>query len=198
MTPSEKGEFWLYLADVMAYYGKPSSEFVNNVWWEALKGYELEPIKRALSAHVQDADRGQYQPKVADVTRFLGGTSSDRAQLAWSIVVEAMARVGAYQDVDFGDAAVHQAIKDVGGWPTLCRAELEELRHLQHRFMQGYQVYALRGAPAAPVSLAGDRSTDDTYAVRNLQPPQPVHVLSDLRRVDPKLLLPGPVLTIGE
>jgi hypothetical protein len=196
VIPDEKSTFEAYIGDVLAYYRQDVTDFLLDVWWAGCQQYAFEDVKRALQAHIQDPDRGQFAPKLADLTRQLGGAATDRSVIAWGIVLEAARSVGAYRDVDFGDAAVHQAIVDLGGWPMLCRTPSDELRHLQHRFAQAFQVYASRGAPLAPLALPGDRGADDTYAVRGIKPPQPTRVLSSLRSIDKQLLLPGPVLSI--
>jgi hypothetical protein len=197
VTDADREGFASTITGMFAYYRQPLSEFTLDVWWNGCQEYALADVRRALTVHTKDPDRGQYLPKLADVERLLGGGATDRGVQAWSIVLAAARDVGAYRDVDFGDAAVHQAIADMGGWPLICRAEVEELRHLQHRFMQALQVFSLRGAPNAPAHLPGDRSADDVYTSRGLKAPQPVRVLSALRAVDAKLLPPGPTLRIG-
>jgi hypothetical protein len=198
MKPGEQTAFEAYLSDVMAYYRADVTSFILDVWWAGCRQYELSAVKAALSSHIQDPDRGQWAPKLADVTRSLGGTSSDRAVMAWGIVLEAAARVGAYRDVDFGDLAVHQAIADIGGWPLICRTDVAELRHLQHRFNQAYQLYALRGTPLhTPEALGGDRAADDVYVAKGLPPPKPVHVASPLTGKPPAALKGHEVLQIA-
>jgi hypothetical protein len=186
MTPSEQTAFEAYITDVLAYYRQDVSDFLLDVWWAGCRQYQLVDVKRAITAHIRDPKDGKFPPKLADVTRQLGEASTDRAVLAWSGVLQAASAVGAYRDVDFGDLAVHQAIADLGGWPLLCRTEVSELRHLQHRFSQAYQVYATRGVPAhAPTSLLGDRGADDTWRVRGMNAPEPVRI--ELASTPPQL-----------
>ena len=197
MKPTDSEAFRSYLSDVLAYYRQDVTDFVLDVWWAGCKRYELADVRRALGAHVQDPQRGMFAPKLADVTRQLGGTVTDRAVLAWSIVLEAAARVGAYRDVDFGDLAVHQAIADLGGWPMLCRTDVSELRHLQHRFGQAYELYALRGTPPhAPQALIGDRAADDVWTAKGLKAPEPVRVASSLTGPKPAQLKGHTVLQL--
>jgi hypothetical protein len=197
VTEADRDEFQAFLADVFAYYRQPLSDFTLDTWWAGCEEYQLADLRKAVTVHIRDPDRGSFLVKLSDISRQLGGGATDRGVMAWSIVLEVARIEGAYRDVDFGDAAVHQAITDLGGWPLLCRAEVAELRHLQHRFMQGYQVFSTRGAPSAPLYLAGDRDREAVYESHGLPPPRPVRVLSDLRRCDPKQLLPGRVLAIG-
>jgi hypothetical protein len=145
MDASDRGEFAALVADVMAFYRQDCTEFTLTVWWEACKGFELEQVRKAFTAHAMDPERGQFAPKPADVVRELAGTHTDRALLAWGKVHEAAARIGAYQSVAFDDPAIHAAIEDVGGWMAVCRTEAHELPHLQRRFCDSYRAYRKRG-----------------------------------------------------
>jgi hypothetical protein len=121
-------------------------------------------------------DTGRFAPKVADIVRLLEGTTEDKAALAWGKALDAAQRVGSYSDVVFDDPAIHAAIEDVGGWPKFCRAETKDLGYLQHRFCESYRAYAERGAFDYPRKLGGDRSPDDVYRMRGLEPPNPVPI----------------------
>lgn len=176
MIDSEIVEFQTLLTDVMAFYGKDVSPFALEVWWSACRQFEMSRVRRALTRHAMDADRGQFAPKPADVVRQLQGTTTDKAALAWGKAIDAAGRVGAYADVVFDDPAIHAAIVDLGGWPKFCRVETKDLSYQQHRFQQSYAAYADREAFDHPSILYGDRSPDDVYAKRGLPPPQPVMI----------------------
>lgn len=173
MRANEIGNFQALLTDVMAYYGKDVSHFTLEVWWDACKRFDFEQVAAAMRKHAADPDRGQFAPKVADIVRALGGTSTDRAALAWGKVLEAMSSVGAYQDVVFDDPAIHAVIEDMGGWPKVCRTDTAELSYLQHRFQEAHKAYTDRGAFEFPRRLAGDRSPDHEFTSRGIPLPRP-------------------------
>lgn len=174
MQPSEHPKFLEALAGVHDFYGKDLSEFAGQVWIEAVKGFELQQVTRALSAHLMDPDRGQFMPKPADLVKQLQGTQTDRALVAWGKVAGALSSVGAYSDVVFDDPIIHLCITDGGGWPKFCRTPYEEQSYLQHRFCETYRAYANRGAPTEyPGRLIGAGSGPDDYAKRGLPPPKP-------------------------
>ena len=102
----------------------------------------MEQVRRAITAHAMDPDRGQFAPKPADIVRVLQGTQTDRSLTAWGKVYEAMQRVGAYRSVAFDDGAIHAAIEDIGGWCAICRLDTKELPHLQRRFTESYRVHS--------------------------------------------------------
>jgi hypothetical protein len=64
----------------------------------------------------------------------------------------------------------------MGGWPKFCRVESKDLSYLQHRFAESYRAYSERGAFDFPRKLGGDRSSDDVYRMRGLEPPKPVPI----------------------
>jgi len=173
MTESDRKDFARLITDVLAYYRQDASRFVLELWWNTCEPFAFEQVRAAIQRHCTDAERGQYAPKVADLARILQGTTTDRASLAWGKVLEAMSAVGAYTDVVFDDPAIHAAADDMGGWPKMCRTELKELGHLQHRFMQSYRAYAERGQFDFPRRLGGDRSPDSEYEKAGLSLPRP-------------------------
>lgn len=172
MKPNEKPEFTAMIADVLGYWKQDVSEFALNVWWSGCQRFDFDQVARALSEHATDPDKGQFAPKVADIVRILGGTKTDRSLREWGRVYEAMSRVGAYSDVDFGDGATHSAIRDMGGWPKMCRTEMDQLSYLQHRFCELYKIHdgQSEGVPA----LMGDRSPDEMYHKKGINPPKPI------------------------
>lgn len=164
------------VTEALAYYRQDVSEFTLHVWTQACLPYTLEQVSKALTAHVTDAEKGQFAPKVADVVRVLSGTTTDRAALAWGKVLGAMSAVGAYSDVVFDDPAIHAAIEDLGGWVKVCRGEMDELSYLQHRFCQSHKAYTGRGTFDFQRKLLGDRSPDADYEKRGLPLPKPALV----------------------
>lgn len=176
MQASDRPEVLKLVTDVLGFYRQNVSDFTLNVWWQAVQPFDLERVGKALTAHAMDPEHGQFAPKPADIVRILAGTATDRAQLAWGKVHEAMSAVGAYQDVVFDDPAIHAVVEDLGGWPKVCRTEVKELSYLQHRFTESYRAYAGRGTFDYPRRLAGDRSPDSEYEKKGLALPRPAVV----------------------
>lgn len=173
MQQSEKAEFGQLIRDVMAFYRQDVSPFALSVWWQACQRFDLEQVRKSLTGHAMDADRGQFAPKPADLVRQLEGTATDRAMIGWGKVLEAMQRVGAYTDVVFDDPAIHAVIEDLGGWPKICRGETKDLGYLQHRFCEAHRAYSAKGQFDYPRQLMGDRSPDEMFIRKGLKPPRP-------------------------
>lgn len=181
MQEHEIDSFGTLVASALGYYRQDCTPFTLAVWWEGCKPFSLEQVTKAMTGHATDPDRGQFAPKVADIVRQLGGTSTDRAMTAWGRVYAAMCGVGAYTDVVFDDPAIHAAVSDMGGWPKLCRTSMDDLSYTQHRFGESYRAYAGRQGFDYPRILGGERSPDDLYAKRGLPPPKPT-VIGDVER----------------
>lgn len=144
------------LAGVHDFYGKELTPFALQVWEQACKQFDVEQVTKALSAHLMDAERGQFMPKPADIVRQLQGTSTDRALLAWGKVFDAMQTVGAYRSVVFDDGLIHAVVEDLGGWVKVCRCSGDEIQFLQKRFCDSYRAYAGRQDVAFPAQLTGE------------------------------------------
>jgi hypothetical protein len=181
MNEGDKTKFQQHLTGVMSFYRQDVSPFALSVWWLACKAFDFEQVSMALTAHAMDADRGQFAPKPADIVRQLGGTSTDKAMIAWGKAYEAISTVGAYTDVVFDDPAIHAAIEDLGGWMNFCRGQTSELSYLQHRFTESYRAYASRPSFGFPRLLSGDRSSNEAFARRGLKPPKPA-VIGDIEK----------------
>lgn len=176
MKPNEENDFLEVVTEVYGYYRQSVSDFTLDLWWATCKGYELADVKRAIARHVKDPERGNFPIAISDVTRHLEGKAADRARLAWSQVLDAAARIGAYSDVVFDHPATMAAIEDQGGWPKVCRVPVDELGYLQASFTKAYEAYAHAGTFPFPRVLHGDRSPDAEYERRGLALPTPAFV----------------------
>lgn len=162
MRENEFNEFRELITDVASFYGQKLSSFALDIWWNALRRFDLRDIRHALGLHCQDPDRGQWMPKPADVVRVLEGTRQDAASLAWSKVDRAMRLVGPYRDVVFDDPIIHAVLADMGGWIALSNVAENEWPFRAQEFQKRYQGYATRGGatewPRVMIGLANARN----------------------------------------
>lgn len=141
---------------VMAFYGKTVSTFALDVWWSALKAYDLPAIIDAFNRHLANPDVGSYPPKPADIVRMLGGRTIDKALSAWAKVDGAVRRVGTYESVAFDDPLIHRALHEMGGWIAMGQKTEEEWPFVAKEFENRYRAYAARGeTPEYPPVLIG-------------------------------------------
>lgn len=176
MTEKDHPDFIALLTDAMAYYKQDVSKFTIAVWIEACRPFTMEQVRKAMTAHATDPERGSFAPKVADIIRQLQGTATDRAKIAWGKVYQAMSSVGAYQDVVFDDPAIHAVVMDMGGWSKFCRTETKDLSFAQHQFCEAHKAYTHRGQFEYPRRLHGERSSDDEYRRFGVALPKPALV----------------------
>lgn len=171
MRVADKPAFAALLTDAMAFYRQDVSAFALSVWWAACESFDLDQVRKALTAHAMDAERGQFAPKPADLVRQLAGTSTDRSLMAWSKVHQAMQRVGAYNSVVFDDPAIHAAIDDAGGWPAVCCSLVDALPFVQRRFCDAHRAYSLRPGAPYPPRLLGIHEQANRLEGRDVQLP---------------------------
>jgi len=118
---------------------KPMSETALAIYWETLRKYDIASIRAAGRRHVEDPERGTWMPKTADLIRYLR-PSARPPLMAWAEVEHAMMSVGAYRSVQFLDGTINAVIADMGGWPWLCRQNLDE-PWTQREFERRYATY---------------------------------------------------------
>lgn len=156
MEHTDRKRFASCLLAMSEIYGKPLSDAVVSVWWNALKAYSIEAVETAFQRHTQSPDVGQYMPKPADIIRMLAGTSNDAAMIAWAKVDKAVRRVGTYATVAFDDALIHRVVQDMGGWIALGTKDDEAWPFIGNEFRTRYQGYRSRAeTPEYPTTLVG-------------------------------------------
>ncbi|KAF1008974.1 MAG: hypothetical protein GAK28_00606 [Luteibacter sp.] len=162
MQPTDKPPFSALLADVMTYYRQECTQFQIDVFWAGLRMHEFEDVKRAFSLHARDPDRGQFPPRLADITRMLEGSTQTQGMRAWAKVETAVKSVGAYRSVAFDDPLIHVVLMEMGGWVPLCRAAAEDLPFKAREFEHRYAAYRLRRElPAFPPRLIGESEAEN-------------------------------------
>ncbi len=177
MRESEKSRFAVLVSDVLGYYRLDASKFTLQLWWEAFQAFEYDQVSRAISAHVQNPDSGEFPIKIAHVTRILQGTKTEKSAMAWAKAYGSISSIGAYSDVVFDDPAIHAVIEDMGGWPKFCRDDDADLSYRMHRFCEAYKAYVGRmDGFAYPKRLSGDRAPDSEYERWGHKLPKPAIV----------------------
>lgn len=164
MTNNDQQQFADALSDVLAVYGREMSPGVLNVYWNALKPFDVSAVLEALQRHTQNPDNGQYAPKPADLIKLMGGNSTDRALLAWAKVRRAISEVGAVNSVVFDDPLIHAVISDMGGWPTLCNRPEDELKFIAREFENRYRTFLFHSPDSYPSCLIGLAETHNRQA----------------------------------
>ena len=160
MIDADRKQFSALLADVLGFYRQPVSEFAMSVWWEACKEFDLQAIRRAMTAHAKDPERGQFCPLPADIIRHLRSTTKDQALIAWQRVLGQVGPVGRYGAPKLSEPE-SAALQAIGGWLRLCNSQTDELGHLAREFCANFSAIdgaqrrqAALGAPTGVARLA--------------------------------------------
>lgn len=172
MQQDDFDQFSTMLQAVAEYCGKPLSAGVIAIYWQGLRNLDLDALRHALNAHVQNPDTGQFMPKIADIRRMLGGTTQDAALVAWAKVDQAVRRVGTYADVVFDDPLVHRVLHDMGGWMALGTKTEDEWPFVAREFENRYRGYRMRSErPEYQPVLIGIAGAHNRKGGHQLQPP---------------------------
>lgn len=160
------------IVGVMSFYGRDVSQFALDLWWNALKGYDLKAIVEAFNRWVVNPDAGQFPPKPADIVRLVSGSTQDRALSAWAKVDQAIRHVGTYESVVFDDPVIHRVLHDMGGWVSLGMKREDEWPFVAKEFENRYRGFAARGeTPEYPPVLIGiAEAYNDSKGFKSTQP----------------------------
>lgn len=161
------------LTGVYSFYDKEINSFALDLWWGALKLYDLEAITDAFRRYVINTESGRWLPKPGDIIRMLQGSSLDAAMAAWSRVDKAIRQKGTYVDVVFvGDPLIHRVIHDMGGWIGFGMKSEEEWPFVAREFENRYRGFRERSEiPPAPEVLIGIANAHNAAHDLPLEPP---------------------------
>ena len=65
------------IAGVMSFYARDLSRFAMDVWWNALRPFDLKAITDAFNRHLTNPDAGQFPPKPADIVRMVDSATDE-------------------------------------------------------------------------------------------------------------------------
>lgn len=183
MNQEEKKPFAELLRTVMDSYSKDTSASVIQLWWEALRKFDYQAYRRAMSAWVQNPDAGQFAPKIADIIRMVEGTTGDQAMIAWTQVNKAVRMIGHYRSIAFDDAITHRVIDDMGGWIKLATTETDkDLEFRGNEFIKRYRAFALAGdRPEYPSYLIG--ATEAQNGASGMRGDEGIKLIGDIDKV---------------
>ena len=154
-------KFTSMMAGIGELYAKPLSAHLIDIYWQALKCFDLVDVQAALQTHINNPDCGQFFPKPADVVRFIEGSGETKALQAWAKVEKAIILVGGYQSIVFDDAIIHAVIEDMGGWIKLCTIKNEDLPFRANEFQKRYMGFISKSPNRHPKTLCGITEIDN-------------------------------------
>jgi hypothetical protein len=163
--------FTAMMAGIGELYGKRISAQLTDIYWRALKSYEMEDVQKAFQFHINNPDGGQFFPKPADIVRYIEGCGETKALNAWAKVERAISQVGIYQSVAFDDALIHAVLEDMGGWIKLCSITNEQRPFCANEFQKRYMGYVNKNPARHPKYLFGVTECDNAKNGYETAPP---------------------------
>ena len=169
MTENDFAQFRKGVAGVYAFYEKDLSDFSLDLWWRAMKRYDLSAIIEGFNRHVMNPDQGKWLPKPADIIKMIDGGTQDSALIAWAEVDRRMREVGTYQSIVFDDPLIHRVLSDMGGWIPLGMKTETEWPFVAKEFENRYRGYKARNEipeyPSHLIGLAEAHNSKEGYRI---------------------------------
>lgn len=156
--PGDRATFLRAITVLVTTMNEPMSEARLEGYWLALQDLPIDTVEHGLAHALRSA---RFFPKPAEIREALLGTVEDRARNAWRRVLAAIAHVGTYRSVDFGDLVTHAVIDRMGGWHQVWgweRLEGPELLGMERDFVSLYRLCADRRPTEAPQVLLGQHA----------------------------------------
>lgn len=112
------------------------------LFFDLLAEFSLEQIQGALVAHFKGPE-GKFYPTPSHLISQIQGSSTERANYAWRVLLKALEKYGYYDSVRFPDPAYHYAITLLGGWMAVSEEFMDlsdkELTFRRPEFVSLYQ-----------------------------------------------------------
>lgn len=148
-----KANFITIITSLSDMFGKPISEFMLDVYFEALKDYEDTQVKSAVFKCLKNYKYNTL-PKPADILEYLEGSPSDKSLIAWVKAKEAVSKGGYVASIKFDDPIISHCLQELGGWQWFCSVPIDELPFVEKRFRDLYNMFRKREI-TAPVKIIG-------------------------------------------
>lgn len=137
----DKKTFQGFMLVIGELFDKNPSKELLDMYWKTFEPFNDKECKKAFKKVLATA---KFFPKPADFLEYL--QDGVPHMLAWDIVFKAIKEVGPYMSVKFTDPAIHLTIELMGGWPTLCTMENDDIKWKQIEFEKIYKGVCQRGA----------------------------------------------------
>jgi len=158
MNEQDKNQFKTLMVGAGETYGKEVTKPLLQIYFGALQSYPIDDVAAAFSKHLVDPKHGTFFPKPADIVRQLSAneqSAEDKAALAWLQVENAIRRGGAYSNLELEDKQALAAVKNMGGWRSLCMSLESEMQWKRKEFISLYETFERTPIELLPSSLPG-------------------------------------------
>ena len=158
MIDADKKAFAELMIGIGEMYNKEVSKSLMSLYFNSLKGLNIDDVKDGVNSHITDSKYGSFFPKPADILRKSQSRATsiqDRALLAWSEVSNAIIRTGSYGSPEFSDPITNAAIRQLGSWIDLCKTESDKMTWKQKEFIEMFCLFENTPLEALPEHVKG-------------------------------------------
>lgn len=173
--------------------GKKKSAELLAFEFKLLEQYEFEDITKAVFHIIRNE---KFQPQISDIVKYIEGSSSDKAFMAWEVVLKTISNQGTYKSVVFGDPRINYAIQHLGGWIKLGQMAEDEAKWIKKEFMVYYQDADKHnytwGNTEVPDTLIGIFEASNRLEGKKIEPPEYIDCgrLNQSKQIIPALNAP--------
>lgn len=151
MLETEKIEFLKLMQKTFQIYKTICDKETVKLFWEILKEWELEEIRKALEIYMAAPKNGQFLPKPINISNILSEMPSGMARKGLKIAIDAISLYGPYASIGFEDLSINASIIDIGGWEEFCT----NYSQLEKEFIKHYKKYNSAINPMLPRYVPG-------------------------------------------
>jgi len=137
----DKEKFGILINTMAEIYNKELSPLAISLYYEVLKKYEYEEVKKAFH-YILKTHKYNTFPVPAKIIEFLEGDIEEKALYAWQTVIDTIKKVGYYGSVEFEDKTIHSVIDALGGWMELCSKTKDDLKFIEKEFIKLYKLFS--------------------------------------------------------
>ncbi len=171
MDNSDSPKFAKVMIMLCETFDRAPSATLTDIYFESLAEFPIEQVERAAALTIQSC---RFFPKPVELRERIEGSTDDRAQKAWTLLLEANRVAGYYTSIWVEDPCLARAIMDTfGGWIQAT----ESLSHLsdamiaskRKEFLSNYRLAMRRPVSQAINYLMGmheasNRSTVSSWS----------------------------------
>ena len=143
MNDSEFPEFCNAMNLMSNIYSKNLDSEILEVYWQILKSYSIDEIKKSMNDHVRNKIVGQSFPKTSDIIKEIEGDSEKISLVASSKLKEGLSKEGAYCSnilIVYDDPIINFVINKMGGEIKFHQSNDFEFKNLCNEFKKLYLI----------------------------------------------------------
>lgn len=141
-----------YLSVLSEMHNKKLSQALQKIYIKVLSKYSYSVLEIAFDKVINNCT---FFPKPVEIIKYIVGGSDDRSLYAWTKVIDAVRKYGAYESVDFGDPLIAKAIRLIGGWKFICNTNSKEMVWMQKEFERIYKNLIISGYSSDNSKVSG-------------------------------------------